>query len=175
MDLYEGPIPHVDEQIFNEVVRKDLKGERFLTEVRSLSIEWGWKVSLISSHTFAHHLKLSPRTHAHTYTQIQPTGNKLQLAQAFERAQEVEPPSNVNDRLLSSSNENSSWREYRDAAARHVRKPEGPRDLLLKPLTSSQEVGWACTGSDAFPTKVYAKKSCEETKYASHLVKSGVV
>ncbi len=107
-------------------------------------------------------------------TLSQSNGGKSQLKKAFQRAREIEASSKPSDKSPS-TNENSSWREYRDAASRHVRKPEGPRDVLLKPLTSHQEFGWTCAGYDAFPTKVYAKKSCEETKYASHLVKSGVV
>ncbi len=165
MDFYQGPIPSVDKRIWNEVLEKELKGDLFVKKVCILCFKYSQVSCHYRRHTFNFYSPFE--------ISLQSNGEKSQLKKAFQRAQEIESSFQVSDKSLS-ANDNSSWRDYRDAAARHVRKPEGPRDILLKPLTSHQEFGWTCAGSDAFPTKVYAKKSCEETKYASHLAKSVV-
>ena len=68
-----------------------------------------------------------------------------------------------------------TWTEYKDAASRHVRKERSPRELLPTPLTSSQDYGWTVEGAETFAQEVFARKSCPETTYASHLIKSGIV
>ena len=92
---------------------------------------------------------------------------------------------NLND----STNYNKSYKEYREASNRHIRKKEDPMDTLNKPLTSNQEFGWnkllfldddGSNENDKMKLKqmesthYHPKTSCAETKYTSELVKSGV-
>jgi len=88
------------------------------------------------------------------------------------------------------NNYNKSYKEYREATNRHIRKEDGPMETLNKPLTSNQEFGWNrllflddnddSNEDDKMKlkrmesTKYHPKMSCAETKYTSELVKSGV-
>lgn len=70
----------------------------------------------------------------------------------------------------------SSWTEYHDEASRHVRKTKGPKELFPSgPCTSSQDFGWKNSDAAEIPREQFARKSCPETDYASHLIKSGIV
>jgi hypothetical protein len=56
---------------------------------------------------------------------------------------------------------------------KHKRNQNGPKDTLIGPLSSGQEIGWNAS-EFVEKRKVFGKKSCAETIYASELVKSGV-
>lgn len=91
-------------------------------------------------------------------------------------------PSLIHDSNNSMSNLNNkspnrsytSYQEYRDATHRHVRVPQGPKQVWKEPLTSSQDWGWTVDTFDYNSQKIQGKKSCPETIYASELVKSGI-
>ena len=68
----------------------------------------------------------------------------------------------------------ASHQEYRDYHQRHARGSLGPKDQLIEPLTAAQAYGWHSDELRDTSRKVYGKKTCFETKYASELVKSGI-
>lgn len=63
--------------------------------------------------------------------------------------------------------------ELLDARHRHVRSPLGPADMARAPLTTNNEYGFY-TPAEIERAKQCERKSCEETKYASALVRSGL-
>lgn len=68
----------------------------------------------------------------------------------------------------------SSYQKYKDATHRHVRIKEGPKEVLPKPLTVSQDYGFIEASWPQDPV-THARKSCEETNYACELIKSGIM
>lgn len=61
--------------------------------------------------------------------------------------------------------------DFRGKLVKHTRMDRDPRDKLLTPMTESQTLGWQP------PTSIAVRKpmrSCEETRYASAMVKAGV-
>lgn len=69
------------------------------------------------------------------------------------------------------SREFVSGNEYRGHLVKHQRMVRDPKDKSLAPMTDAQTLGWSP------PTIVTVRrptKSCEETKYASAMVKAGV-
>lgn len=70
-----------------------------------------------------------------------------------------------------STREFASNQELRAKLAKHHRMDRDPRDKNLLPLTTSHGLGWQQ------PTTAIVRKptrSCEETRYASAMVKAGV-
>ncbi|KAJ0391488.1 hypothetical protein P43SY_010269 [Pythium insidiosum] len=61
--------------------------------------------------------------------------------------------------------------DYRAAMAKHTRMTRDPRDKALLPMTDTQMLGW---NKPTIITKRHPTKSCEETRYASAMVKAGV-
>ncbi|OQS07092.1 hypothetical protein THRCLA_00890 [Thraustotheca clavata] len=53
---------------------------------------------------------------------------------------------------------------------KHTRMKNGPKEKYSEPLTDTQTLGWI----KGTITKTIPKKSCEETKYASAMIQSGV-
>lgn len=61
--------------------------------------------------------------------------------------------------------------DYRAKRAKHQRMEKNPRDKALGPISDSLTLGW---NSPTIITKRMPTKSCEETRFASAMVKAGV-
>jgi hypothetical protein len=75
------------------------------------------------------------------------------------------------DNGIVQTREFTSNAEFRAALAKHHRMDKNPHDKNLVPVTDAQTIGWTqpTTFNPRKPTK-----SCEETKYASAMIKAGV-
>ncbi|GLD96978.1 hypothetical protein PINS_up005661 [Pythium insidiosum] len=69
------------------------------------------------------------------------------------------------------SREFTSNLEYRATMAKHTRMARDPREKALLPMTDTQTLGW---NKPTIITTRRPTKSCEETRYASAMVKAGV-
>jgi hypothetical protein len=69
------------------------------------------------------------------------------------------------------SREFVSGLELRATLVKHARMDRNPTDKALAPLTDAQSLGWLKPTSSE---KRHPTKSCDETKYASAMVKAGV-
>lgn len=69
------------------------------------------------------------------------------------------------------SREYVSGLEFRAAMSKHTRMEKDPRDKLLIPVTDTHTLGWR---DPTVLTVRRPNKSCDETKYASAMVKAGV-
>ncbi|KAG7379585.1 hypothetical protein PHYPSEUDO_008456 [Phytophthora pseudosyringae] len=61
--------------------------------------------------------------------------------------------------------------DFRAKLVKHQRMEKDPREKALAPVTDSTTLGW---NSPTMATKRVPTKSCEETRYASAMVKAGV-
>ncbi|TMW64701.1 hypothetical protein Poli38472_011581 [Pythium oligandrum] len=61
--------------------------------------------------------------------------------------------------------------DYRATMFKHHRMDKNPRDKMLQPMTDSQTLGW---NKPTIHIERHPTKSCEETRYASAMVKAGV-
>ncbi|KAF0700529.1 Aste57867_8936 [Aphanomyces stellatus] len=66
--------------------------------------------------------------------------------------------------------EYKSGLDLRAAKVKHTRMSHAPTEKYPAPLTDSQTLGWV----KGPPVKTIPKKSCEETKFASAMIQSGV-
>ncbi|ETV92972.1 hypothetical protein H310_12967 [Aphanomyces invadans] len=64
----------------------------------------------------------------------------------------------------------TSGLDLRAAKVKHTRMIKDPNEKYTAPLTDSQTFGWV----KGPPVKTFPKKSCEETKFASAMIQSGV-
>jgi hypothetical protein len=90
-----------------------------------------------------------------------------QFMKAIHATRQECPRINIEDTLTRSAH------ELLDARHRHVRSPVGPADLMTSPITTNSEYGFY-TPAEIERSKQLERKSCEEPKYASALVRSGV-
>ncbi|CEG49962.1 uncharacterized protein PHALS_07697 [Plasmopara halstedii] len=61
--------------------------------------------------------------------------------------------------------------EFRSKMVKHHRMEKDPREKALVPISDSMTLGW---NSPTLTTKRMSTKSCEETRYASAMIKAGV-
>ncbi|CAK4079063.1 unnamed protein product [Aphanomyces euteiches] len=66
--------------------------------------------------------------------------------------------------------EYKSGLDLRAAKVKHTRMAKAPNEKYTEPLTDAQTMGWV----KGPPVKTFPKKSCEETKFASAMIQSGV-
>eukprot|EP00743_Colponemidia_sp_Colp-15_P002865 GILK01003103.1.p1 GENE.GILK01003103.1~~GILK01003103.1.p1 ORF type:complete len:180 (+),score=17.39 GILK01003103.1:54-593(+) len=64
----------------------------------------------------------------------------------------------------------TSWNDFRNTLYRHRRLIHAPSERFKFPITAGQEYGWY---SQKQPGVRFPRKSCEETRYADCMVKSG--
>ncbi|RLN44756.1 hypothetical protein BBJ29_008329 [Phytophthora kernoviae] len=69
------------------------------------------------------------------------------------------------------SREFISNNDFRGKLVKHQRMEKDPREKALAPMTDSLTVGW---NSPTMETRRKLNKSCEETRFASAMVKAGV-
>ena len=80
----------------------------------------------------------------------------------------------LEDKICTESKGNfSSHQEYSDFHRRHSKLDKNIEEQLVYPITSAQDYGWHSNGVKDVNRKVFGKKTCFETKYASEMVKSG--
>mmetsp|Transcript_30102 Transcript_30102/g.52896 ORF Transcript_30102/g.52896 Transcript_30102/m.52896 type:complete len:191 (+) Transcript_30102:75-647(+) len=65
---------------------------------------------------------------------------------------------------------------YQYLRKKHIRNAYGPRDMYSKPLTTSQEIGWRTPTNTEISKNDprMPKSSCQETNFASEMIKSGI-
>jgi hypothetical protein len=93
----------------------------------------------------------------------------MQHAASFSEAQEAQFETYQKQGIK--SREFTSNAEFRAALAKHHRMERNPKDKYLLPVTDSQRIGWN------EPTIINKRKpniSCEETRFASAMIKAGV-
>ncbi|OQR84827.1 hypothetical protein ACHHYP_12787 [Achlya hypogyna] len=100
-----------------------------------------------------------------------PTGNlpKAQFIAGMVALCEASEAASENQREAKGC-EYKSGLDLRADKVKHTRVKLNPVDKYLEPLTDAQTFGWI----KGTPTKTIPKKSCEETKFASAMIQSGV-
>jgi hypothetical protein len=107
-------------------------------------------------------------------------GRPISLSECLEVADRVRHRAELDERKQQQyaylkdgprSREFVSGLELRGTLVKHSRMDRNPTDKALAPLTDTQTLGWLKPTSTA---KRHPTKSCEETKYASAMVKAGV-